>query len=167
MLLLVHLNDMNFTHRFPCRDAGYFHVLFWIALFLSLTPFYPTLRGWIPEKVRSSREPGMVKLCKGFLFDKGSFVEKKAPFIVITLCGLSAPLLAALTTYADLAIGLSFAAVLITAFTVATYYIFPKSVSWHAYICTISRVICCLCSYLTHTFMFCWSSSSGYSCPLF
>ena len=28
----------------PLSDAGYFHVLFWIALVMSLTPFYPTLR---------------------------------------------------------------------------------------------------------------------------
>ena len=111
----------------PLSDAGHFHILFWIALALSLTPLYPTLAGWIPEKLRSSSETGMIKLCKGFLFDKGSFLEKKTPFIVITLCGLSAPLLAALTTYASLAVGLSFAAALIIAFTVATYYIFPKT----------------------------------------
>ena len=85
--------------------------------------------GWIPEKVRSSQEAGMVKLCKGCLFDKGSFLEKKTPFIVITLCGLSAPLLAAVTTYADLAIGLAFSGVLILAFLVATFHIFPKTVS--------------------------------------
>ena len=64
------------------------------------------------------------------MYDKGSFEEKKAPFVVITLCGLSAPLLAALTTYADLVIGLSVAAVLIVAFTVATYFIFPRTFFW-------------------------------------
>lgn len=115
----------------PLSDAGYFHILFWIALALSLTPFYPTLVGWIPEKVRTVEESGMVKLCKGCLFDRGAFQERKTPFIVITLCGLGGPLLAALTTYADLAIGLVFSAVLIVVFTVATYYIFPKTVSWY------------------------------------
>eukprot|EP00571_Detonula_confervacea_P012466 CAMPEP_0172306404 /NCGR_PEP_ID=MMETSP1058-20130122/7478_1 /TAXON_ID=83371 /ORGANISM="Detonula confervacea, Strain CCMP 353" /LENGTH=622 /DNA_ID=CAMNT_0013018275 /DNA_START=148 /DNA_END=2016 /DNA_ORIENTATION=+ len=114
----------------PLSDAGYFHVLFWIALALSLTPLYPTLVGWIPEKKRTADESGMVKLCRGFLFDRGAFQEKKVPFIVITLCGLSAPLLAAVTTYADLVIGLVVSAVLIIAFTVATYYIFPKTFFW-------------------------------------
>ena len=114
----------------PLSDAGYFHVLFWMSLALSLTPFYPTFAGWIPEKLRTVSEPGMIKLCKGFLFDRGSFLEKKSPFIVITLCGLSAPLLAALTTYCDLAIGLSFAIALIVMFTFATYKIFPRSFFW-------------------------------------
>mmetsp|Transcript_29273 Transcript_29273/g.62230 ORF Transcript_29273/g.62230 Transcript_29273/m.62230 type:complete len:632 (+) Transcript_29273:152-2047(+) len=112
----------------PLSDAGYFHVLFWIALALSLTPLYPTLAGWIPEKKRTAREPGMTKICRGcLLFDKGSFQEKKAPFIIITLCGLCAPLTSAITTYVDLAIGLIFSGVFIILFTVATYYIFPKS----------------------------------------
>jgi len=111
----------------PLSDAGYFHVLFWMALVLSLMPFYPTLAGWIPEQSRTVEEQGMVKLCKGCLYDQGSFQEMKMPFIVITLCGLSAPLLAAVTTYADLAIGLAFSAGLITAFLVATYYIFPRT----------------------------------------
>ena len=98
---------------------------------LALTPLYPTMVGWIPEQKRTSDEEGMVQLgCKGCcLFDKGAFQEKKAPFIVISLCGLAAPLLAALTTFADLAIGLIVSAVLITMFTVATFYIFPRSVS--------------------------------------
>lgn len=113
----------------PLSDAGYFHALFWIAMVLSLTPLYPTLVGWIPEKRRTIDEPGMVKLCRGCLFDRGSFVEKKTPFIIITLCGLSAPILAAVTTYADLITGLVFAAVLILAFVIATYFIFPRTVS--------------------------------------
>ena len=113
----------------PLSDAGYFNVLIWFGLALSLTPFYPTLFGWIPEKERTDDEPGLIKLCSGCLFDRGSFEEKKTPFIVITLCGLSAPLLAAVTTYANLAIGLTFAAVLILAFVVATFYIFPVTVS--------------------------------------
>ena len=117
----------------PLSDAGYFHVLFWIALVLTLTPFYPTLVGWIPEKARTVNEPGMTKLCNGCLFDKGSFEERKTPFIIITLCGLSAPLLAAVTTYANLEIGLVFAAVLILAFVVATFYIFPRTVSASRY----------------------------------
>ena len=59
------------------------------------------------------------------LFDNGSFEHKRAPFIVITLCGLSAPILAAVTTYADLAIGLIVSALLLVAFAVATFVIFP------------------------------------------
>lgn len=111
----------------PMSDAGYFHVLFWIALMLSITPFYPTLVGWIPEKKRTKDEPGMTKLCAGCLFDKGSFQEKKTPFLVITACGLAAPIMAAVTTYASLVIGLAVSAVLLLAFTFATYLIFPRT----------------------------------------
>ena len=111
----------------PMSDAGYFHVLFWIALMLSITPFYPTLVGWIPEKKRTKDEPGMTKLCSGCLFDKGSFQEKKTPFLIITACGLSAPIMAAVTTYASLGIGLAVSAALLVAFTAATYFIFPPT----------------------------------------
>eukprot|EP00584_Thalassiosira_punctigera_P010189 CAMPEP_0172545526 /NCGR_PEP_ID=MMETSP1067-20121228/15424_1 /TAXON_ID=265564 ORGANISM="Thalassiosira punctigera, Strain Tpunct2005C2" /NCGR_SAMPLE_ID=MMETSP1067 /ASSEMBLY_ACC=CAM_ASM_000444 /LENGTH=646 /DNA_ID=CAMNT_0013332283 /DNA_START=106 /DNA_END=2046 /DNA_ORIENTATION=- len=128
------------TYVGPLADGGYWHVLFWIALVLSLTPFYPTWAGWIPEKLRTLEEPGMVKLCAGCLYDRGTFREKRVPFIVISLCGLSAPLLAALTTFADLAIGLAFAAMLITAFTVATYFIFPKTFFWVFLSITLSSV---------------------------
>lgn len=115
----------------PMSDAGYFHALFWIALAFSLTPLLPTLAGWIPEQRRTGGDPGMVELCGRYLlFDRGSFLEKKAPFVVITLCGLAAPLLAAVTTYASLCIGLGFAAVLIVAFCAATFTIFPRSFFW-------------------------------------
>ena len=114
----------------PMSDAGYFHILFWIALMLSITPFYPTLMGWIPEKKRTKDEAGMVKLCSGCLFDKGSFQEKKTPFLIITACGLAAPIMAAVTTYASLGIGLAVSAILLCAFTGATYCIFPKTFFW-------------------------------------
>ena len=68
--------------------------------------------------------------CHGCLFDQGTFKEKTAPFVVITLCGLAAPLLSLLTTYADLVVGLAFAAAIILAFTMATYHIFPTSFFW-------------------------------------
>ena len=113
----------------PLADAGHFHALYWVAMFLSLAPLLPTLAGWIPERIRSAAEPGMVKLCPGCLFDRGSFVEKRTLFIVITLCGLSGPVLTAVTTFADLTIGLSISAAFIVAFTVGTYFIFPRSVS--------------------------------------
>ena len=116
----------------PMSDKGYFHTLYWIALVLSLMPLLPTLFGWMPENKRTKDEIGMVSLCGGsnnwLLFDQGSFVEKMAPFIVITLCGLSAPMLAAVTVYANgLAVGLSFAAILLISFCSATYFIFPPS----------------------------------------
>lgn len=115
----------------PLSDMGYFHVLFWISLSFSLTPLFPTLLGWIPETRLTSDDVGMTSLCgRWVLFDVGSFREKMAPFVVITLCGLAAPLLAAVTTYADLEMGLAFAAVLILAFCAATYAIFPRSVSF-------------------------------------
>ena len=111
----------------PLSDAGYFHVLFWIALMMSLTPFYSTLMGWIPEKKRNKDEPGMTKLCAGCLFDKRSFQEKKTPFLIITACGLAAPIMAAVTTYSSLRVGLAVSAVLLIGFTVATYFIFPRT----------------------------------------
>ncbi len=126
----------------PLSDAGYFNVLICTTFVLSLTPLYPTLAGWISEKLRTDTQLGMVKLCAGCLFDRGSFEEKKTAFIIITLCGLSAPLLAAVTTYANLEIGLTFAAVLILAFVVATFYIFPRTVSRHCFVtsyCIIRR----------------------------
>ena len=111
----------------PMSDAGYFHILFWIALMLSITPFYPTVMGWIPEKKRTKDEPGMTKLCAGCLFDKGSFQDKKTPFLIITACGLAAPIMAAVTTYASLGIGLAVSAALLVGFTAATYFIFPRT----------------------------------------
>jgi len=111
----------------PMSDAGYFHILFWIALMLSVTPFYPTLAGWIPEKKRTKDEPGMTKLCSGCLFDKGSFQDKKTPFLIITACGLAAPIMAAVTTYASLGVGLAVSGFLLVGFTVATYFIFPPT----------------------------------------
>ncbi|KAL3816057.1 hypothetical protein ACHAXA_010362 [Cyclostephanos tholiformis] len=115
----------------PLSDMGYFHVLFWISLSFSLIPLLPTLMGWIPEKKVTSEDAGMMSLWgRWLLFDIGSFREKMAPFVVITLCGLAAPLLAAVTTYASLRNGLIFAAVLIVAFCAATYSIFPRSFFW-------------------------------------
>jgi len=111
----------------PLADAGYFHVLFWIALAFSITPLYPTCKGYIPEKKHTAEEPGMIKICWGNLFDNGSFQEKQAPFIVITLCGLSAPILAAVTTYGDLGIGLIVSFILLIGFCVATFFIFPPT----------------------------------------
>ena len=135
----------------PMSDAGYFHALFWIALAFSLTPLLPTLAGWIPEQRRTGGDPGMVELCGRYLlFDRGSFLEKKAPFVVITLCGLAAPLLAAVTTYASLCIGLGFAAVLIVAFCAATYTIFPRSVSFCAKLSSMHLHYLCRTIYYYH-----------------
>ncbi|KAL7552170.1 hypothetical protein ACHAWF_015387 [Thalassiosira exigua] len=114
----------------PLSDAGNFHILFWIALVFSVSPLYPTLAGWIPEKVRTSDEVGMKKVfCKGecCLFDKGFFGEKRTVFLVITACGLAAPLTAVVTTYADLAAGLAVSGLIIAIFICATYFIFPRS----------------------------------------
>jgi hypothetical protein len=135
----------------PMSDGGFFHALFWIALAFSLTPLLPTLAGWIPEQRRTGGDPGMVELCGRYLlFDRGSFLEKKAPFVVITLCGLAAPLLAAVTTYASLCIGLGFAAVLIVAFCAATYTIFPRSVSFCAKLSSMHLYYLCRTIYYYH-----------------
>ena len=66
----------------PLSDAGYFHILFWMALALSVTPLYPTIAGWIPEKKRSASEPGVTNLSpcskrECCLFDKAIFEEKR------------------------------------------------------------------------------------------
>lgn len=120
----------------PLADAGYFRSLFWMSLFLSLGPLPPTLLGWIPEGRRTADEDGMVEACpprrgccsrRGdgedsrrsspcLLFDRGTYEEKKVPLAVIASCGLAAPVLAAVTTYASLAVGLAVSALLIAAF---------------------------------------------------
>ena len=116
----------------PLSDAGMFHAMFWIALALSATPLYPTVAGWIPEKRRTADEDGMKSLCckDCLLYDQKSYNERRDVFLVITLCGLAAPVLAVVTTYADLAVGLAVSAVMILAFVVATYLIFPRSFFW-------------------------------------
>eukprot|EP00581_Thalassiosira_minuscula_P005773 CAMPEP_0183743564 /NCGR_PEP_ID=MMETSP0737-20130205/65280_1 /TAXON_ID=385413 /ORGANISM="Thalassiosira miniscula, Strain CCMP1093" /LENGTH=723 /DNA_ID=CAMNT_0025979185 /DNA_START=208 /DNA_END=2380 /DNA_ORIENTATION=- len=81
------------TYVGPLSDAGWFHVLFWIALFLLAAPFYPTWQGWIPETKRSPETEGegedrLVRVCrnsKWFLFDRGLFRKKKIPFVAIAL----------------------------------------------------------------------------------
>lgn len=70
----------------------------------------------------------MIKLCPGFLFDKGMFQQKKIPFIVITLSGLAGPIMAAVTTYADLEIGLLCAGFMLLALAIVTYFVFPRVV---------------------------------------
>eukprot|EP00804_Cyclotella_cryptica_P008767 CCRYP_015626-RB/>CCRYP_015626-RB protein AED:0.19 eAED:0.19 QI:188/0.88/0.9/1/0.77/0.7/10/1719/673 len=126
----------------PLSDAGYWHTLFWIATILSITPFYPTIRnsmlvaatfsslvmfrGWMPEKKRSSDEVGMMKLCPCCLFDIGGFKQKRTPFIVITLSGLAGPILAAVTTFADLNIGLISSAVMLLVLAITTWLVFPR-----------------------------------------
>ena len=102
----------------PLSDRGYFHVLFWVALALSVTPLYVTLAGWIPEKKRSIHESGMKSMCKCCLFDHGTFQERRAMFIIITISGLCSPIVSAVTTYVDLAIGLVVAALLLLLFAV-------------------------------------------------
>jgi multisubunit Na+/H+ antiporter MnhB subunit len=122
----------------PLSDKGYFHILYWIVLFLCLMPLLPTLLGWIPEKKRSKKDPGMISLCgQLIMFDNGSFQSKRVAFLVITLCGLSAPSLAFIATYDSFSSGICFAAVLIVLFCSATYFVFPKSVSWHSLITSV------------------------------
>lgn len=119
-------------------DKGYFHILYWIVLFLSLIPLLPTLLGWIPENKRVKNDPGMVPVCGQFLlFDKGTFQSKRVAFLVITLCGLSAPSLMVITTYDSVSSSICFAVVLIVLFCGATYFVFPKCVSWHSLITSV------------------------------
>jgi hypothetical protein len=114
------------TYVGPLSDRGHFHVIFWIALVLLLTPFFPTLRGWIPEKKRTSREKGMAKICFGCAFDRGLFRTKRTPFIAIALSGLAAPVMSAVSTFADLRIGLVCSGFILLALAATTYAIFPR-----------------------------------------
>jgi hypothetical protein len=68
----------------------------------------------------------MMKLCPCCLFDIGSFKQKKTPFIVITISGLAGPALAAVTTFADLNIGLISSAVMLVILAITTWMIFPR-----------------------------------------
>jgi hypothetical protein len=114
----------------PMSDMGYFIALFWIALAFGFTPLLPTILGWIPEKKRSKDESGMTALCGPLLlFDRGTFQGKPMVFINAIICGLASPVLAAVTTYAGLNVGLILAAVIIVSFCCSTYFIFPTSVS--------------------------------------
>ena len=116
------------TYVGPLSDKGYFHVLFWIALVLLLAPFYPTWRGWIPEEKRTANETGLEKVCSGIMFDKGKFQKKKIPLIAIAMSGLAAPIMSAVSTYADLGIGLACSGFILLALAATTYAIFPRKV---------------------------------------
>ena len=107
-----------------------FKVFFVLLLSFSLTPLLPTLFGWIPEEKRNRNDPGMISLCGPWLlFDKKALDGKETLFMFITVSGLFAPLLAFITTYTSLQIGLLFATVCIVATFVANYVVFPMSVS--------------------------------------
>ncbi|KAL7443167.1 hypothetical protein ACHAXM_008718 [Skeletonema potamos] len=113
----------------PLTDGGHFHIIFCIAMGLLLTPFYPTLRGWLPEKKRRKSDPGMTKICCGCLFfDQGSFQKKRTPFIVIALSGLAVPLLSSVTTFASLGIGIAVSMAVLLILAVVTYAVFPRVV---------------------------------------
>ena len=125
----------------PLSDRGHYVILFWIILAFSLTPFLPTIRGWIPEKKRTKEEQGIKQLCcKGILFNSGLYQENNSIFMLITLSGLIAPILAAVTLYYSLRLGLCVAAVLIIAFCFATYCMFPRSVSSYLSM----HFVCCI-----------------------
>ena len=109
----------------PMSDAGDFETLLWIACVLSIASFWPTVRGYLPEKKHSSDEIGMVKLGPGILFNRGLFEKKKMPFIAIAISGLAAPIVSVITTCTDLAVGLIFSGFIIIALAVLTKVVFP------------------------------------------
>lgn len=80
----------------------------------------------MPEKKRSNNEPGLTKICPCCLFDVGGFQLRRTPFIVITLSGLAGPVLAGVTTFADLNIGLISSAVMLSILGVTTWFVFPR-----------------------------------------
>ena len=112
----------------PLTDGGHFHIIFCIALGLLATPFYPTLKGWLPEKKRKKTDTGMTTICCGCLFDEGSFQKKRTLFIVIALSGLAVPLLSAVTTFASLGIGIAVSMIVLLILAAITYSVFPRVV---------------------------------------
>ena len=71
------------------------------------------------------------------MFDNGAFQEKKAVFMLITLCGLCPVLLALIVCLAGPDIGLISAVVLIVVFCMATFNMFPPKVSLYRYIVSL------------------------------
>ena len=149
--------------------GGYFKVFFVLLLSFSLIPLLPTLFGWIPEEKRTKNDPGMISLCgQWLLFDKKALEGKETMFIFITISGLFAPVLAFITTYTSLQIGLLFATVCTVATCVANYVVFPKSVSRKQNL--LGRVYLQLSVdtlYVNLTQLCFIFSSSGFSSPLY
>lgn len=114
----------------PMADAGRFRALFWIAAALLAAPAYPTLRGWIPEGRATADDAGMTSAspcCPGvLLFDRGAFRRRRTPFLAVAASGLAAPVMSAVSTYADLGIGLACSGLVILALLGATYAVFPR-----------------------------------------
>jgi len=107
-----------------------------------MTPLLPTLMGWIPEQKRTKEEPGMMEFCgQLIMFDNGAFQEKKAVFMLITLCGLCPVLLALIVCLAGPDIGLISAVVLIFVFCMATFNMFPPKVSLYRYIVSLGVLL--------------------------
>ena len=109
----------------------------------------------------------MISLCgQLIMFDNGSFQSKRVAFLVITLCGLSAPSLAFIATYSSFSSGICFAAVLIVLFCSATYFVFPKSVSWHSLISVdylqTTNIVSFLLFYFSTFGLLCPSSLQNY-----
>ena len=146
----------------PLSDNSEFFPLFLICLFFVLTPLLPTLLGWIPETVRIKEDPGMMALCGDcLLFDRGAFWKRSAQFSLAILCGLASPLVSFMAAFVSVPIGLVFAAVILVSFCLATYFVFPISVSCWDIIVRI-QAFCAL--HLNESFS---SSSSGFFLPTF
>ena len=114
----------------PLSDSRKFYSLFLICLVFVLTPLLPTLLGWIPETVRTKEDPGMMTLCGHWLlFDRGTFWKRSILFSLTILCSLSSPLVSFVVAFISLPIGLALAAVILILFCLATYIVYPISVS--------------------------------------
>ena len=80
----------------------------------------------------------MMEFCgQLIMFDNGAFQEKKAVFMLITLCGLCPVLLASIICLAGPNIGLISGVVLIFVFCIASFNMFPRKVSLHRYIVSL------------------------------
>ena len=146
----------------PLSDNRKFNLLFLLFLVFVLTPLIPALLGLIPETVRTKEDPGMMALCGDcLLFDRGAFWKRSAQFSLAILCGLASPLVSFMAAFVSVPIGLALAAVILVSFCLATYFVFPISVScWDI----IVRIQAFRVLHLNESFS---SSSSGFSLPTF
>jgi len=84
----------------------------------------------------------MMAFCGQLLmFDNGAFQEKKAVFMLITLCGLCPILLVSIICLAGPDISLISAMVLIFVFCIATFKMFPRKVSLCRYIVSLGVLL--------------------------
>jgi len=101
------------------------HHLYWVMFLLiclsTLTPFVPSILGWLPEDRVDSRRCVNV--------DKEMFMENRAMFLVIGFAGCAGPVVALLAVYTHPMIGLVCAVLLMAAVMLGTYLTFSRIIA--------------------------------------